>query len=236
MRHEAGAGHAAEGYAKASGRVGVALVTSGPGATNLATPIADAHMDSVPTVFICAQVRSDLRGTNAFQETDVLGMTLPISKHSIAVERPDDAADAIHEAFHVARTGRPGPVVVDVPSDHARAPAREGTGTPSLPGYRTRVAPNGRQLRSGRAGDRDGPAPGALRRRRRRARRGRGRARALARLADLPVTTTLMALGAYPASDHRWLGMLGMHGTARRTGRWTRPISSSRSARGSTTA
>jgi len=111
VRHEAGAGHAAEGYAKASGRAGVALVTSGPGATNLATPIADAHMDSVPTVFICAQVRSDLRGTNAFQETDVLGMTLPISKHSIAVERPDDVADAIHEAFHVARTGRPGPVV-----------------------------------------------------------------------------------------------------------------------------
>jgi acetolactate synthase I/II/III large subunit len=152
VRHEAGAGHAAEGYAKASGRVGVALVTSGPGATNLATPIADAHMDSVPTVFICAQVRSDLRGTNAFQETDVLGMTLPISKHSIAVERPDDAADAIHEAFHVARTGRPGPVVVDIPSDHARAPAREGdhdpAHPPSLPGYRTRVVPNGRQLRT----------------------------------------------------------------------------------------
>ena len=128
VRHEAGAGHAAEGYAKASGRVGVALVTSGPGATNLATPIADAHMDSVPTVFLCAQVRSDLRGTNAFQETDVLGMTLPISKHSIAVERPDDVADAIHEAFHVARTGRPGPVVVDIPSDHARAPARARVG------------------------------------------------------------------------------------------------------------
>ena len=218
VRHEAGAGHAAEGYAKASGRVGVALVTSGPGATNLATPIADAHMDSVPTVFLCAQVRSDLRGTNAFQETDVLGMTLPISKHSIAVERPDDVADAIHEAFHVARTGRPGPVVVDIPSDHARAPAREGTGTPSLPGYRTRVVPNGRQLRAA------AQAIAAARRPVLYAGGGVVHAEAavelaaLARLADLPVTTTLMALGAYPASDHRWLGMLGMHGT--RTANW----------------
>jgi acetolactate synthase-1/2/3 large subunit len=213
VRHEAGAGHAAEGYAKASGRVGVALVTSGPGATNLATPIADAYMDSVPTVFLCAQVRSDLRGTNAFQETDVLGMTLPISKHSVGVERPDDVADAIHEAFHVARTGRPGPVVVDVPSDIARAPARAGSGEPSLPGYRTRVVPNGRQLRTA------AQAIAAARRPVLYAGGGVVHAEAavelaaLARLADLPVTTTLMALGAFPASDHRWLGMLGMHGT-----------------------
>jgi acetolactate synthase I/II/III large subunit len=213
VRHEAGAGHAAEGYAKASGRVGVALVTSGPGATNLATPIADAHMDSVPTVFLCAQVRSDLRGTNAFQETDVLGMTMPISKHSIAVERADDVADAIHEACHVARTGRPGPVVVDIPSDIARAPARAGTGEPSLPGYRTRVVPNGRQLRTA------AQAIAAARRPVLYAGGGVVHAEAavelveLARLADLPVTTTLMALGAFPASDHRWLGMLGMHGT-----------------------
>ncbi len=222
VRHEAGAGHAAEGYAKASGRVGVALVTSGPGATNLATPIADAHMDSVPTVFLCAQVRSDLRGTNAFQETDVLGMTLPISKHSIAVERPDDVADAIHEAFHVARTGRPGPVVVDIPSDHARAPARarddEPIRPPALPGYRTRVVPNGKQLRAA------AQAIAAARRPVLYAGGGIVHAEAavelaaLARLADLPVTTTLMALGAYPASDHRWLGMLGMHGT--RTANW----------------
>ena len=178
VRHEAGAGHAAEGYAKASGRVGVALVTSGPGATNLATPIADAHMDSVPTVFLCAQVRSDLRGTNAFQETDVLGMTLPISKHSIAVERADDAADAIHEAFHVARTGRPGPVVVDIPSDHARAPARAGNARRARPARlpharRAQRAPAAR----GGAGDRGRPAAGALRRRRRRARGGGRRAR-----------------------------------------------------------
>jgi acetolactate synthase I/II/III large subunit len=213
VRHEAGAGHAAEGYAKASGRVGVALVTSGPGATNLVTPIADAHMDSVPTVFITAQVRSDLRGTNAFQETDVLGMTAPICKHAIGVERPDDVADAIHEAFHVARTGRPGPVVVDVPSDIARAPARAGTNTCSLPGYRTRVVPNGRQLRTAAQAIAAASRPVLY--------AGGGvvhaeaavELAALARTADLPVTTTLMALGAFPASDQRWLGMLGMHGT-----------------------
>ena len=213
VRHEAGAGHAAEGYAKASGRVGVVLVTSGPGATNLATPIADAHMDSVPTVFLCAQVRSDLRGTNAFQETDVLGMTLPICKHSIGVERADDVADAVQEAFHIARTGRPGPVVVDIPSDIARAPARAGNGAPSLPGYRTRVVPNGRQLRTA------AQAIAAARRPVLYAGGGVVHAEAavelaaLARLANLPVTTTLMALGAFPASDDRWLGMLGMHGT-----------------------
>ena len=213
VRHEAGAGHAAEGYAKASGRVGVALVTSGPGATNLVTPIADAHMDSVPTVFITAQVRSDLRGTNAFQETDVLGMTAPICKHAIGIERADDVADAIREAFHVARTGRPGPVVVDVPSDIARAPARAGTGTPALPGYRTRVVPNGKQLRTAAQAVAAASRPVLY--------AGGGvvhaeaavELAALARAADLPVTTTLMALGAYPASDHRWLGMLGMHGT-----------------------
>src|SRR5262249_44213327 len=145
--HEAGAGHAAEGYAKATGRVGVALVTSGPGATNLVTPIADAYMDSVPTVFLTAQVPTHLRGSMAFQECDVIGITPPIVKHSIVVERADDAARAIHEAFHVARTGRPGPVVVDVPSDVSKGPARAGGETPQLPGYRSRVVPNGKQVR-----------------------------------------------------------------------------------------
>ncbi len=109
VRHEAAAGHAAEGYARASGRVGVALVTSGPGATNLVTPLADAQMDSVPLVAITGQVRSDLRGTDAFQETDVISMTAPIVKHAIACERPRDVAPAIHEAFTVACSGRPGP-------------------------------------------------------------------------------------------------------------------------------
>ena len=139
VRHEAAAGHAAEGYARASGRVGVALVTSGPGATNLVTPLADAQMDSVPLVAITGQVRSDLRGTDAFQETDVISMTAPIVKHAIACERPRDVAPAIHEAFTVACSGRPGPVLVDVPTDVARAPVASGEtprvrcpGSPSL--------------------------------------------------------------------------------------------------------
>src|SRR5205814_9405684 len=120
-RHEAGAGHAAEGYAKASGRVGVALATSGPGATNLVTPIADAMLDSVPTVFITGQVRTDLIGTDGFQEADVNGITMPIVKHSFMVQDPRHIPDYIHEAFHIASTGRPGPVLVDVPQDLSRA-------------------------------------------------------------------------------------------------------------------
>ncbi|MDX8150119.1 biosynthetic-type acetolactate synthase large subunit [Patulibacter brassicae] len=213
VRHEAAAGHAAEGYAKATGRVGVALVTSGPGATNLVTPIADAMADSVPTVFLTAQVSTPLRGTNAFQECDVIGVTQPIVKHSIAVESADAIAPAIHEAFHVARTGRPGPVLVDVPSDLAKAPARAATAAPSLPGYRTRTAPNGRQVR------RAAEAIAAARRPVLYAGGGIVHAggsdalRALARTHRLPVTTTLMALGCFPADDPLWLGMLGMHGT-----------------------
>jgi acetolactate synthase-1/2/3 large subunit len=218
VRHEAGAGHAAEGYAKATGRVGVALVTSGPGATNLVTPIADAYMDSVPTVFITAQVSSHLRGTMAFQECDVIGMTEPIVKHSIAVESADQMAQAIHEAFHIARTGRPGPVVVDVPADAAKGPARAGGEAPSLPGYRSRVVPNAKQLRRAAAAIATARRPVLY--------AGGGVVHAeasaeltdLARRLDLPVTTTLMALGAFPASDPRWLGMLGMHGT--RTANW----------------
>jgi len=214
VRHEAGAGHAAEGYAKASGRVGVALVTSGPGATNLTTPIADAYMDSVPTVFITAQVPTELQGSMAFQETDVIGLTHPIVKHSIAVEGPDDVARAIHEAFHIARTGRPGPVVVDVPADASKGPARpEAPCEPSLPGYRSRVVPNGKQLRRAAAAIAAAQRPvlyaggGVVHA------EAAAELTALAREHDLPVTTTLMALGAFPASDPRWLGMLGMHGT-----------------------
>src|SRR3954467_42845 len=120
-RHEQGAGHAAEGYAKASGRVGVALATSGPGATNLVTPIADAVMDSVPTVFITGQVRTDLLGTDGFQEADVTGITLPIVKHSFQVQDPREIPEMVHSAFHIARSGRPGPVVIDIPQDLSRA-------------------------------------------------------------------------------------------------------------------
>jgi acetolactate synthase-1/2/3 large subunit len=214
MRHEAGAGHAAEGYARATGRVGVAFATSGPGATNLVTPITDAHMDSIPTVFVTGQVRTALRGTNAFQEADVIGITAPIVKYSIAVERADDIAQAVTDAVHLATAGRPGPVLIDVPSDIAAAPARDlAPHAPQLPGYRPRTRPNGRQLRIA------AQAIGAARRPVLYAGGGVVHAgaaaelTALARLADLPVTTTLMGLGTFPASDRRWLGMLGMHGT-----------------------
>ena len=121
VRHEAGGGHAAEGYAKATGKVGVAFATSGPGATNVVTPIVDAMMDSVPTVFITGQVRTDLIGTDGFQETDTLGITMPVVKHSFQIRSPLEIPRAIHEAFHIARSGRPGPVVVDIPVDLSRA-------------------------------------------------------------------------------------------------------------------
>ena len=148
MRHEAGAGHAAEGYARATGRVGVAFATSGPGATNLVTPICDAYMDSIPTLFVTGQVRTALRGTNAFQEADVIGITAPIVKHSMSVERPDEIAQAVADAVHLARAGRPGPVLLDVPVDVAAAPARDiPVHAPQIPGYRPRTKPNGRQIR-----------------------------------------------------------------------------------------
>lgn len=214
MRHEAGAGHAAEGYARATGRVGVAMATSGPGATNLVTPIANAQMDSTPTVFITGQVRTDLRGTDAFQEADVIAITAPIVKHSFGVESADEIAETIHEAFHVARTGRPGPVLVDIPSDLAKAPAREHLGDvrDALPGYRPPARPNGRQVRRAAEAITVARRPvlyvgggvvhaGA-----------QAEVAALAAAADLPVTTTLMGLGAFPGTDPRSIGMLGMHG------------------------
>src|SRR6202022_1078816 len=120
VRHEAGGGHAAEGYAKATGKVGVAFGTSGPGATNLVTPICDAMMDSVPTVFITAQVRTALLGTDGFQEADTIGITMPSVKHSFMIQHPQEIPRAIHEAFPVPRTGRPGPVLVDIPLDLSR--------------------------------------------------------------------------------------------------------------------
>src|SRR3954462_7660933 len=213
MRHEAAAGHAAEGYARSTGRVGVAIGTSGPGATNLVTAIADAQMDSVPTLFITGQVTTTVRGTNAFQEADVIGITQPIVKHSIAVERADDAAQAVVDALHIARSGRPGPVLIDVPSDIAAAHARDVTREPYLPGYRPRQRPNGRQVR------RAAEALAAARRPVLYVGGGGVQAgaaeelRALAAACGAPVTTTLMALGAFPASDPAWLGMLSMHGT-----------------------
>jgi acetolactate synthase I/II/III large subunit len=213
-RHEQGAGHAAEGYAKASGKVGVALATSGPGATNLVTCIADAVMDSVPTVFLTGQVRTELIGTDGFQEADISGITMPIVKHSILIQDPRDIPQAIHEAFHIARTGRPGPVLVDVPQDLSRAdiPYEPVSGV-HLPGYQPTTEGNTKQIRL---------AAKALANARRPVVYGGGgiiNADASREFREFcvsdvfPVTCTLMGLGAFPADDVQWLGMLGMHGT-----------------------
>ena len=148
VRHEAGGGHAAAGYAKATGRVGVALATSGPGATNLVTPIMDAMMDSVPTVFITGQVRTDLLGTDGFQEADVLGITMPAVKHSLMIQHSLEVPQAIHEAFYIARTGRPGPVLVDIPQDLSRAEINyEPVTDIRLPGHQPAVEGNQKQIR-----------------------------------------------------------------------------------------
>src|SRR4051794_15501660 len=213
-RHEQGAGHAAEGYAKASGRVGVAMATSGPGATNLVTAIADAVMDSVPTVFITGQVRTDLIGTDGFQEADISGITMPIVKHSIMIQDPRDIPAAIHEAFHIARTGRPGPVLVDIPQDLSRADIPyEPVDTVHLPGYQPTTEGNAKQIRL---------AAKALANARRPVLYVGGgvvnanaaeSVRELAASDKFPVTCTLMGLGAFPAPHPQWLGMLGMHGT-----------------------
>jgi acetolactate synthase I/II/III large subunit len=213
-RHEQGAGHAAEGYAKASGKVGVALATSGPGATNLVTCIADAIMDSVPTVFLTGQVRTELIGTDGFQEADISGITMPIVKHSILIQDPREIPQAIHEAFHIASTGRPGPVLVDVPQDLSRAdiPYEPVSGV-RLPGYQPTTEGNTKQIRL---------AAKALANARRPVIYGGGgiiNASAAKEfrefcLSDVfPVTCTLMGLGAFPADDVQWIGMLGMHGT-----------------------
>ncbi|MDQ6937282.1 MAG: thiamine pyrophosphate-binding protein, partial [Actinomycetota bacterium] len=147
-RHEQGAGHAAEGYAQATGKVGVCIATSGPGATNLVTPIADAYMDSVPMVAITGQVGSQLIGTDGFQEADICGITMPITKHNFLVQSADDIPRIIAEAFHIASTGRPGPVLVDLPKDVLQA-ATQFRWPPvlELPGYRPTTRPHSRQIR-----------------------------------------------------------------------------------------
>jgi acetolactate synthase-1/2/3 large subunit len=214
VRHEAGGGHAAQGYAKATGRVGVALGTSGPGATNLVTPICDAMMDSVPTVFITGQVRTDLLGTDGFQEADTIGFTMPIVKHSFMIQHPLEIPRAIHEAFYVARTGRPGPVVVDIPVDLSRAEIPyEPVNDVHLPGYQPTTEGNAKQIRQA------AKAMAAARRPVIYAGGGVVNADASRELTEMatadnfPVTCTLMGLGAFPAPHAQWLGMLGMHGT-----------------------
>jgi acetolactate synthase I/II/III large subunit len=214
VRHEAGGGHAAEGYAKATGKVGVSLGTSGPGATNLVTPICDAMMDSVPTVFITGQVRTDLLGTDGFQEADTIGITMPIVKHSFMIQHPLEIPRTIHEAFFVARTGRPGPVIVDIPVDLSRADVPyEPVSDVHLPGYQPTTDGNAKQIRQA------AKALAAARRPVIYAGGGVVSANASRELAELatadrfPVTCTLMGLGAFPAPHEQWLGMLGMHGT-----------------------
>ena len=167
-RHEQGAGHAAEGYAKASGRVGVALRDLGPGATNLVTAIADAMMDSVPTVFITGQVRTDLIGTDGFQEADVTGITMPVVKHSMLVTDPRQIPDYIHAAFHIASTGRPGPVLVDIPQDLSRAEIEytPTEGSPHLPGLQAADRGQHQADPDRREGARQRAPAGDLRRRR----------------------------------------------------------------------
>jgi acetolactate synthase-1/2/3 large subunit len=214
VRHEAGGGHAAEGYAKATGKVGVALGTSGPGATNLVTPICDAMMDSVPVVFLTGQVRTELLGTDGFQEADTIGITMPIVKHSFMIQHPLEIPRSLHEAFHIARTGRPGPVVVDIPQDLSRADIPyEPVTDVHLPGYQPTTDGNQKQIRL---------AAKALTNARRPVLYVGGgvvSADASAELTELaisdrlPVTCTVMGLGAFPAPHDQWLGMLGMHGT-----------------------
>ena len=148
VRHEAGGGHAAEGYAKASGKVGVCFATSGPGATNIVTPLTDAMMDSVPVVFFTGQVRTDLLGTDGFQEADTFGITMPIVKHSFMIQHPTEIPRVVHEAFHIARTGRPGPVLIDMPTDLTRVEIDyEPVGDVRLPGYQPTTEGNQKQIR-----------------------------------------------------------------------------------------
>jgi acetolactate synthase-1/2/3 large subunit len=214
VRHEAGGGHAAEGYAKATGKVGVAFATSGPGATNLITPICDAMMDSVPVVFITGQVRTELLGTDGFQEADTIGITMPVVKHSFMIQHPQEIPRAIHEAFYVASTGRPGPVLVDIPQDISRAEIDyEPVSDVRLPGYQPKVEGNQKQIRQAAKALASAQRPVIY------AGGGVVNAEASAELTEFatcdrfPVTCTLMGLGAFPAPHEQWLGMLGMHGT-----------------------
>ncbi|MEM9331616.1 MAG: acetolactate synthase 3 large subunit [Pseudomonadota bacterium] len=216
VRHEQGAGHAAEGYARSTGKVGCMLVTSGPGATNAVTPLQDALMDSIPILCITGQVPTALIGSDAFQEADTVGITRPCTKHNWLVRSIEELPQVLHEAFHVAQNGRPGPVLIDIPKD-----VQFATGTyfpPSeadLSGYAPQTAGNMDNIAhavallstakkpviySGGGVINSGPEASRL-------------LRELVELTGFPITSTLMGLGAYPASGENWLGMLGMHGT-----------------------
>ncbi len=214
VRHEQGAGHAAQGYAQATGRVGVCMATSGPGATNLVTPIADAYMDSVPIVAITGQVASAAIGTDAFQEADISGITMPITKHNFLVINPDDIPRTIAEAFHIAATGRPGPVLVDIAKDALQAMTTfQWPPVMQLPGYRPVTRPHSKQIREAAKLIADAKRPVLY------VGGGVHKARAAAELLEfaeltaIPVVTTLMARGTFPDSHRQHLGMPGMHGS-----------------------
>jgi acetolactate synthase I/II/III large subunit len=217
VRHEQGAAHAADGYARATGQVGVCFGTSGPGATNLVTGIATAHMDSIPMVIVTGQVPLNAIGTDAFQETDIFGITLPIVKHSYIVRHPEDMAQIVAEAFHIASTGRPGPVLIDVPKDVGLAEfdyAPAEPGMVNMPGYRPTVKGNPRQINQAIELIREARQPllyvggGAI------AASAHGEIQALAEFFQIPVTTTLMGKGAFDENHPLSVSMLGMHGTA----------------------
>jgi acetolactate synthase-1/2/3 large subunit len=217
VRHEQGAAHAADGYARATGQVGVCFGTSGPGATNLVTGIATAHLDSIPLVVITGQVARAAIGTDAFQETDIFGITLPIVKNSYVVRRAEDMARIVAEAFHIASTGRPGPVLIDVPKDVGLeecdyVPVEPGD--VKLPGYRPTVKGNPRQIHAALQLMQEAERPllyvggGAI------ASSAHAELQQLAEHFQIPVTTTLMGLGAFDENHPLAVGMLGMHGTA----------------------
>ncbi len=216
VRHEQGATHAAEGYARSTGKPGVVLVTSGPGATNAITGIVDALMDSIPLVVITGQVPTHLIGSDAFQEADTVGITRSCTKHNYLVKRAEDLPRILHEAFHIATSGRPGPVVIDIPKDvqFSRGPYQGPAAVKPLHAYNPRVKGDAGRIReaveliaaakrpilyTGGGVINSGPLASA-------------RLRELAALTGAPVTSTLMGLGAFPASDPAWLGMVGMHG------------------------
>jgi acetolactate synthase-1/2/3 large subunit len=213
VRHEQGAGHAASGYAHATGKVGVCMATSGPGATNLVTPIADAYMDSIGIVAITGQVSRSAIGSDAFQEADIAGITVPITKHNYLVQSGEELPRVLAEAFHLASTGRPGPVLVDIPKDVLQGQTDfSWPPTLDLPGYRPTLHPHGKQIREAARMMVGCRRPvlyvggGVLRA------GAAAQLRTLAELTGIPVVTTLMARGAFPDSHPQHLGMPGMHG------------------------
>ena len=216
VRHEQGAVHAADGYARASGKVGVCLVTSGPGATNTVSGIAAAHADSIPLVVFTGQVPTGLIGNDAFQEVDIVGITRPCTKHNYLVTKIEDLAGTLREAFHIARSGRPGPVLVDLPKDMMSSKAElKSAKSVELKSYQPNYKPNVRQLGKVVALIKKAKRPlilaggGVI------LSKGAGELKKFAEAIESPVTTTLMGLGAFPTDTPKWLGMIGMHGTYR---------------------